>query len=102
MSLEYVCLAAFRVLSTVFVQNGYVHPDEFFQTTEIITGKFLVGSSDANMQFGFVLFENLKNSVVYSTIYCYFSVDFYKLLIISEIPPPPFFSLYLGSYRLIS
>lgn len=39
MSLRYICLAAFRVLSTVFVQNGYVHPDEFFQTTEIITGK---------------------------------------------------------------
>lgn len=38
MSLEYGCLVAFRILSTVFVQNGYVHPDEFFQTTEIITG----------------------------------------------------------------
>lgn len=35
----YVCLAVFRVFSAIFMQNGYIHPDEFFQTTEIITGK---------------------------------------------------------------
>lgn len=45
MSLEYGCLAAFRILSTVFVQNGYVHPDEFFQTTEIITGELFSDNS---------------------------------------------------------
>jgi len=45
MSLEYGCLVAFRILSTVFVQNGYVHPDEFFQTTEIITGKWFSDNS---------------------------------------------------------
>jgi len=45
MSLEYGFLAAFRILSTVFVQNGYVHPDEFFQTTEIITGKWSSNNS---------------------------------------------------------
>lgn len=41
MSLEYVLLSAFRVFSTVFTQIGYIHPDEFFQTTEIITGKHI-------------------------------------------------------------
>lgn len=39
MSLGYISLAAFRVFN-IFIQNGYIHPDEFFQTTEIITGKF--------------------------------------------------------------
>ncbi|KAF0751739.1 GPI mannosyltransferase 4 [Aphis craccivora] len=38
MSPEYGCLVAFRIFSTIFVQNGYIHPDEYFQTTEIITG----------------------------------------------------------------
>lgn len=41
MSMLYIFLAIFRVLSSVFIQNGYVHPDEFFQTTEIITGEYL-------------------------------------------------------------
>lgn len=31
-------MVAFRIFSTIFVQNGYIHPDEYFQTTEIITG----------------------------------------------------------------
>lgn len=40
MSVAYMCLATFRVFSALFLQNGYVHPDEFFQTTEIIIGKW--------------------------------------------------------------
>lgn len=36
----YICLGAFRVFSALFLQHSYIHPDEFFQTTEIISSEF--------------------------------------------------------------
>lgn len=35
----YVLLAVFRVVLTVIPQTGYIQPDEYFQSIEIVNGK---------------------------------------------------------------
>lgn len=35
----YCVLVIVRLLLVMVPQSGYIHPDEFFQTTEIIAGK---------------------------------------------------------------
>nr|XP_018912486.1 PREDICTED: GPI mannosyltransferase 4 [Bemisia tabaci] len=37
----YWFLAFFRILLTFIPQKGYIHPDEFFQTTEVVAGDIL-------------------------------------------------------------
>lgn len=39
-SVHYVWLALFRFLMAVIPQTGYIHPDEYFQSTEILIGNF--------------------------------------------------------------
>lgn len=34
-------LITLRLLWTVAPQNGYIHPDEFFQTVEIVAGNYI-------------------------------------------------------------
>lgn len=36
----YAWLAFLRVFLTLLPQNGYVHPDEFFQSVEVLSGNF--------------------------------------------------------------
>lgn len=38
--ITYVVLVVIRVVFVFIPQYGYIHPDEFFQTTEIVSGKF--------------------------------------------------------------
>ncbi|XP_066141468.1 GPI mannosyltransferase 4 isoform X2 [Euwallacea fornicatus] len=35
----YYCLGALRVLLVLTPQNGYIHPDEYFQSVEVLAGK---------------------------------------------------------------
>ncbi len=35
----YWLLACFRVILTLIPQTGYIHPDEYFQTIEVIAGE---------------------------------------------------------------
>lgn len=35
----YFVLVVIRVLFVFIPQYGYIHPDEFFQTTEVVSGK---------------------------------------------------------------
>lgn len=37
----YFVLVAARIALVFVPQYGYIHPDEFFQTSEVIAGKFL-------------------------------------------------------------
>lgn len=39
--LIYCLLASIRLILTVVPQPGYIHPDEFFQSPEIIAGKLI-------------------------------------------------------------
>lgn len=36
----YWILAGFRILLTLLPQTGYLHPDEYFQSIEVIAGHF--------------------------------------------------------------
>lgn len=38
----YWVLAALRVLLVLMPQSGYIHPDEFFQSLEVMAGKYLM------------------------------------------------------------
>lgn len=38
--ITYFVLVVIRVLFVFIPQNGYIHPDEFFQSAEIISGEF--------------------------------------------------------------
>jgi phosphatidylinositol glycan class Z len=38
----YWILAALRIALTFVPQTGYIHPDEFFQSIEVISGKLLL------------------------------------------------------------
>lgn len=35
----YLFLAALRICSVFIPQTGYIHPDEFFQSVEVMAGK---------------------------------------------------------------
>ncbi|KAJ8957814.1 hypothetical protein NQ318_001810 [Aromia moschata] len=37
----YWCLAILRILLVLVPQTGYIHPDEFFQSVEVLAGKFM-------------------------------------------------------------
>lgn len=36
---KYWALASLRILLVFVPQTGYIHPDEFFQSTEVFAGK---------------------------------------------------------------
>lgn len=36
----YWIFAALRILLTILPQTGYIHPDEYFQSIEVIAGEF--------------------------------------------------------------
>lgn len=38
----YFVLCAVRVLLVFLPQIGYIHPDEFFQTVEVVSGDYLL------------------------------------------------------------
>lgn len=38
----YSLLVVLRIVLVFIPQYGYIHPDEFFQTSELISGEFLV------------------------------------------------------------
>lgn len=38
----YWVLAALRIILTLIPQTGYIHPDEYFQSIEVIFGKLLI------------------------------------------------------------
>lgn len=38
--LTYYCLVVIRIVLVFIPQYGYIHPDEFFQSSEIISGEF--------------------------------------------------------------
>lgn len=38
---KYIFLAVLRVCLVFLPQIGYIHPDEFFQSVEVPTGKYL-------------------------------------------------------------
>lgn len=42
----YLALALLRIL-VMFPQTGYIHPDEYFQSIEIVTGKNLISLTSA-------------------------------------------------------
>lgn len=35
----YICLAIMRIILVLFPQTGYIHPDEYFQAIEVLTGE---------------------------------------------------------------
>lgn len=37
----YIYLAALRIVLVLLPQTGYIHPDEYFQSVEVLTGKTL-------------------------------------------------------------
>lgn len=39
----YMFFAVLRIVLVFIPQMGYVHPDEFFQTVEVMNGKFSLG-----------------------------------------------------------
>lgn len=39
--IHYFFFALLRVVLVFIPQNGYIHPDEFFQTIEVMAGKVL-------------------------------------------------------------
>lgn len=41
----YLFFAVLRIVLVFIPQLGYVHPDEFFQTVEVINGKFSIKKS---------------------------------------------------------
>lgn len=43
----YLFFAVLRIVLVFIPQLGYVHPDEFFQTVEVINGKFFVKIFDS-------------------------------------------------------
>ena len=45
----YMFLAFIRVLLTLLPQTGYIHPDEFFQSTEVLAGESLYSKSNINL-----------------------------------------------------
>lgn len=47
----YFVLCAVRILMVFLPQIGYIHPDEFFQTVEVVSGNFLLI---------FIRFENIS------------------------------------------
>ena len=59
----YWIFAILRILLVIFPQPGYIHPDEYFQTVEVITGDVL-GSR-------YVLIFNLE-TLVYVENYIWF------------------------------
>lgn len=36
----YIALIVIRILFVFLPQYGYIHPDEFFQSTEVVSGKY--------------------------------------------------------------
>ena len=45
---------AVRVVWTLYGQNGYIHPDEFFQGPEVVAGDVL----DLKVDFGFIVISS--------------------------------------------
>ena len=39
---SYFLLCFVRIVLTLLPQTGYIHPDEYFQSTEILAGKFIL------------------------------------------------------------
>lgn len=39
--ITYFCFVVIRIALVFLPQYGYIHPDEFFQTSEIVSGKNL-------------------------------------------------------------
>ncbi|XP_050435605.1 GPI mannosyltransferase 4 [Adelges cooleyi] len=94
----YYVLVAFRILSSVFYQNGYIHPDEFFQSIEIITGDFFGVVHKRPWEYRE---ENPVRSI--SLLYAVFGAPLFILKIvfgIYEIPWTPM--TLLGVFRLIT
>lgn len=54
----YFVLCAVRILMVFLPQIGYIHPDEFFQTVEVVSGNNLLI---------FIRFKNIFTISMYST-----------------------------------
>lgn len=46
--LTYYVLVVIRIVFVFVPQHGYIHPDEFFQSSELIAGEFLLPNPKSN------------------------------------------------------
>nr|XP_023026482.1 GPI mannosyltransferase 4 [Leptinotarsa decemlineata] len=92
----YVCSILLRILLVLVPQTGYIHPDEFFQSVEVLAGKFLDIECSPPWEFN-VTFPLRSMTIPYFTI----GQSYKSLRYLNSLSELYFQKTILGPYLLL-